>query len=52
MLIKLNPTFPAFARQERVKQDTPLTKKQWINIDRIVMVMLFLSVITGAILLS
>jgi hypothetical protein len=53
MLIKLNPIFPSFARQEQVRQErAPLTKKQWINIDRIVMAALFISVIAGAILFS
>jgi len=52
MVNKLNPTISTFARQERVKQDQPLTKKQWINIDRIVMIVLFIGVIAGAIIFS
>ena len=52
MLIKLNPIFPAFARHERVRQERVLTKKHWVNIDRIVMAALFLSVIAGAIIFS
>lgn len=52
MLIKLNPHYPAFARQERVKQQTALTKQQWITIDRIVMLLMFVSVITGAVIFS
>lgn len=53
MLVKLNPIFPAFARQERVRQERKaLTRKQWVNIDRIVIAALFVSVIVGAILFS
>jgi hypothetical protein len=53
MLIKLNLTLPTFARQERVKQqDKPLTRQQWINIDRIVMAVLFLGAIAGAVIFS
>jgi hypothetical protein len=52
MLVKMNLLFPAFARQERVKQQTTLTRKQWINVDRIVMITLFAAVIAGAIIFS
>jgi hypothetical protein len=52
MLIKLNPILPAFARQERVRRERVLTKKHWINIDRIVMAALFVSVIAGALIFS
>jgi hypothetical protein len=54
MLAKMNLLFPAFARQERegVTQPKVLTHKTWVNIDRLVMVFLFLSVIAGAIIFS
>jgi len=52
MLAKLNLLFPAVARQERVTQQRALTHKQWINADRVVMALLFLSVIAGAIIFS
>jgi len=52
MLAKMNLLFPAFARQERVRQPKALTHKQWINVDRIVMVLLFAGVIAGAIIFS
>lgn len=53
MLIKLNPTLSAFARQERVtSENKTLTKKQWVNVDRIVMIILFLGVVAGAVIFS
>ena len=53
MLIKLNPIAQIFARQkEEEKAARPLTKKDWINADRIVMIILFVSVIIGAIIFS
>ncbi|MBB6500242.1 hypothetical protein HDF25_002390 [Pedobacter cryoconitis] len=52
MLIKLNLISPTFARQERVRQEKALTQKQWITIDRIVMIIMFLGVIAGAIIFS
>ena len=53
MLIKLNPIAQIFARQkEEDKAAHPLTKKDWINADRIVMIILFVSVIIGAIIFS
>lgn len=53
MLIKLNPIAQLFARQkEEEKAAKSLTKKDWINVDRIVMVILFVSVIIGAIIFS
>ena len=52
MVIKLNLTLPTFARQERVKQEIPLSKKQWINIDRVVIMLLFAAAITAAVLFS
>jgi len=52
MLIKLNLSLPTLARQEHVKQAKPLTRQQWINIDRIVIAVLFLGVITGAVIFS
>ena len=51
MIIKL-PLLQAFARQREVVEQRELTKKQWINADRIVMLVLFLSVIAGALIFS
>ncbi len=52
MLIKSFTVLQAFARQKEETQSRPITRKQWINADRIVMTILFLSVIIGAILFS
>lgn len=51
MIIKL-PLFQAFARQKEEIEQKELTQKQWINADRIVMLILFISVIIGAIIFS
>ena len=51
MIIKL-PLLQAFARQKETIETKELTRKQWINADRIVMVILFISVIAGAIFFS
>jgi len=51
MIIKL-PLLQAFARQREAVEQRELTKKQWINADRIVMLVLFLSVIAGALIFS
>ncbi|WP_442590066.1 hypothetical protein ACSBL2_02285 [Pedobacter sp. AW31-3R] len=53
MLIKMNLTLPTLARQERtVRKDIVLSRQQWIVIDRIVMMMLFIAAITGVVLIS
>jgi len=52
MLIKLNLITHAFARSEREKQEKALTQQQWVTLDRIVMLILFLGVIAGAIIFS
>jgi len=52
MLIKLNLLTQTFARSERVRQEKAITQKQWVNIDRVVMILLFLGVIAGAIIFS
>jgi len=52
MLIKLNPVFPTFARQRVEKAESALTRQQWIIADRILMVLLFVSVIILAIAFS
>lgn len=52
MLVKLNLLSSAFARHEHVRQEKALTKKQWVNVDRVVMILLFAGVIAGAILFS
>lgn len=51
MIIKL-ALLQAFARQKEAVEQKELTRKQWINADRIVMLLLFLSVIAGAIIFS
>jgi hypothetical protein len=51
MIIKL-PLLQAFARQREAIEPKELTRKQWINADRIVMVILFIAVIAGAIIFS
>lgn len=52
MLIKLNSILHIFARQKEEKVAHHLTRKEWINVDRIVMIILILSVIIGAIIFS
>lgn len=52
MLVKMNLLIPSYARHERVRQERVLTKKHWINIDKIVMAALFITVIAGAIIFS
>jgi hypothetical protein len=52
MLIKLNSILHIFARQKEEKVERRLTRKEWINADRIVMLVLILSVIIGAIIFS
>ncbi len=52
MLIKLNLVFPTYARQRAEKIEKSLTKQQWIYADRLLMLIMFLSVITGAIVFS
>ncbi|MDR6784125.1 hypothetical protein [Pedobacter africanus] len=52
MLINLNPILQVFARQKEEKKERQLDRKDWINADRIVMIILFLSVIIGAIVFS
>ena len=51
MITKL-PLLQAFARQKEEIEQKGLTQKQWINADRIVMLVLFISVIIGAIVFS
>ncbi|WP_316813654.1 hypothetical protein [Pedobacter heparinus] len=52
MLIKLSPILQVFARQKEEKKERPLTRKEWINLDRIVMITLVIAVIAGAIIFS
>lgn len=52
MLIKLNPILQVFARRKEEKAERPLSRKEWINADRIVMIILILSVIVCAIIFS
>lgn len=51
MITKLS-LLQTFARQKEEIEQKELTRKQWINADRIVMLILFLSVIIGAIVFS
>jgi hypothetical protein len=52
MLIKLNPIFQTFARHREEKVESALTRQQWIVADRILMMILFVSVIILAIAFS
>lgn len=52
MLIKLHSILQVFARQKEEKKERHLTRKEWINADRMVMIALILSVIIGAIIFS
>lgn len=52
MLIKLNPILQVFARQKEEKKERSLSRKEWINVDRIVMLMLIIGVVIAAILFS
>ena len=52
MLIKLNPILQVFARRKEERVERALSRKEWINADRIVMLMLILGVIIGAIIFS
>ncbi|WP_285059270.1 hypothetical protein [Pedobacter ginsengisoli] len=51
MLIKLNPVH-AFARQKEEVQPRALTRQQRIACDRIVILVIFLTTIVAAVLLS
>ncbi len=52
MLIKLSPVFSTYARHREAKVEKALSRKQWIFADRLVMLIMFLAVITGAIVFS
>jgi len=52
MLIKLNPILQVFARRKEERAEQPLSRKEWINADRIVMLILIVGVIVGAIIFS
>ncbi|WP_169304362.1 hypothetical protein [Pedobacter frigoris] len=52
MLIKSLTVLQAFARQKEEVKQKEVTRTQWINADRVVMVVIFLSVIIGAIVFS
>jgi thymidylate kinase len=52
MLIKLNPIFSTYARHREEKIERALTRRQWIIADRILMAVLFVSVIILAIAFS
>ena len=52
MLIKLSPIFQSYARHKEEKIEKALTRKQWIVADRVLMVILFVSVIVAAVAFS
>lgn len=52
MLIKLNPIFHTYARHREEKVESALTRHQWIVADRIIMIVMFISVILLAIVFS
>jgi hypothetical protein len=52
MLSKPYFILQVFARQKEEKKERPLTKSEWIQVDRIVIILLFAAVIIGAILFS
>lgn len=53
MLINLNPIAHIFTKQKEAEKTVrPLTRKDWINADRMVMLILTLSVIVGAVIFS
>lgn len=52
MLIKLNPILQVFARRKEERAERELTRKEWINADRIVMLILIVAVIIGAVIFS
>lgn len=52
MLIKLNPILQVFARQKEGRAEQSLSRREWINADRIVMLILIVGVIIGAIIFS
>lgn len=52
MLVKLNPILHVFARRKEERAERPLTRKEWINVDRIVMIILIVGVIVGAVIFS
>lgn len=52
MLIKLNPFLQVFARRKEERAERPLSRKEWINVDRVVMVVILVAVIIGAIIFS
>lgn len=64
MLVKLYPIFQVFARRKEdgagvaesmehtERTERPITRKEWINADRVVMLILILGVIIAAIIFS
>ncbi|WP_316746324.1 hypothetical protein [Pedobacter gandavensis] len=52
MLSKSFSIFHVFARQNKEKTSRVLTKKEWVNADRIVLLFLLLATIVGAIIFS
>jgi len=52
MIIKLNPIVQVFSRRRDLGATEQLTRKDWVNADRIVMLILFIGVIIGAVVFS
>lgn len=52
MLTKSLSVLQVFARQRTEKRHKALTSKQWVNADRVVMIILFISMIVGAIIFA
>ncbi len=52
MLIKLSPIFQSYARHKEERIEKALTRKQWIMADRILMALIFASVIIAAVIFS
>lgn len=52
MLIKLSPFFPAYARHNEERIEKAITKAQWIAADRLVMMILLITVIAATVIFS
>lgn len=52
MLSKSFSIFHVFARQKKESTKRVLTKREWVNADRVVLIFLLLATIAGAIIFS
>lgn len=52
MLSKTFSLFHVFARQKKEQAKRALTRQEWVNADRIVLIFLLLATIVGAIIFS